>query len=66
MPANPSALKKQNQELKAQIGVLSDEINILKMKLGVNAGDDATSTAAAQIENNQRSPPKEHSDFQSV
>ena len=66
MPANPSALKKQNQELKAQIGVLSDEINILKMKLGVNAGDVATSTAAAQIENNQRSPLKERSDFQSV
>ena len=62
----PSALKKQNQELKAQIGVLSDDINNLKMKLRVNAGDDSTSTAAAQIENDQRSPTKEHSDFQSV
>ena len=59
MPANPSTLKKQNQKLKAQIGVLTDEINNLKMKLGVNARDDPTSTAVAQIENHQRSPTKE-------
>ena len=66
MPANSSALKKQNQELKAQIDVLSDEINNLKMQLSLNAGDDVTAAAAAQIGNEQRSPTMEHSDFQPV
>ena len=59
MPANSSSLKKQNQELKAQIDVLSDEINNLKMQLSVNAGDGET--AAAQFGSNQRSPTMEHS-----
>ena len=55
MSANSSSLKKQNQELKAQIDVLSDEINNLKMQLNVNAGDDATAAAAAQFGSDQRS-----------
>jgi len=65
MPPNSSSLKKQNQEFKAQIDVLSDEINNLKMQLSVNAGDGETA-AAAQFRSYKRSPTMEHSDFQPV
>ena len=78
MPTNStSALKKTNQELKAQINVLFGEIENLKLQLGVNANDEstaagaatATTTAAAAAEqtlNDHQSPTNEHSDFQPV
>ena len=42
-----SALKKTNQELKAQISVLFGEIENLKSQLGVNADDESAAAAAA-------------------
>ena len=48
MPSNStSALKKTNQELKAQINVLFGEIENLKLQLGVNANDVSTAAAIA-------------------
>ena len=48
MPTNStSALKKTNQELKAQINVLFGEIENLKLQLGVNANDESTAAGAA-------------------
>ena len=72
-----SALKKTNQELKAQISVLFGEIENLKSQLGVNADDEstaaaaattatATATAAEQNVEDPRSQTNEHSDFQFV
>ena len=75
-----SALKKTNQELKAQISVLFGEIENLKSQLGVNADDEstaaaaaattataiATATAAEQNVEDPRSHTNEHSDFQFV
>ena len=77
MPTNSaSALKKTNQELKAQINVLFGEIENLKSQLGVNANDESTATAAAptttstaaaeQTLKDHQSPTNEHSDFQPV
>ena len=60
-----SSLKKKNQELKAQIDVLAEEIKNLKTQLGVRVGDESTA-AAAQAERDQRTPTNEHDDFQSV
>ena len=59
-----SSLKKMNQELKAQINVLSGEIENLKSQLGVNADDE--STASQQNVEDHRPSTNEHSDFQSV
>ena len=42
-----SALKKTNQELKAQINVPFGEIENLKLQLGVNANDVSTAAAIA-------------------
>ena len=48
MPTNSAAaLKKTNQELKAQINVLFGEIENLKLQLVVNANDESTAAAAA-------------------
>ena len=73
MPTNStSALKKTNQELKAQINVLFGEIENLKLQLGVNANDESTAAAttttaaAEQTLNDHQSPTNEHSDFQPV
>ena len=63
-PKSASSLKKTNQELKAQINVLSGEIENLKSQLGVNADDE--STAAQQNVEDHRPSTNEHSDFQSV
>ena len=71
-PKSASSLKKTNQELKAQINVLSGEIENLKSQLGVNADDEstvaaaATTTAAQQNVEDHRPSTNEHSDFQSV
>ena len=64
MSKSASSLKKTNQELKAQINVLSGEIENLKSQLGVNADDE--STAAQQNVEDHRPSTNEHSDFQSV
>ena len=63
-PKSASSLKKTNQELKAQINVLSGEIENLKSQLGVNADDE--STASQQNVEDHRPSTNEHSDFQSV
>ena len=48
MPTNStSALKKTNQELKAQINVPFGEIENLKLQQGVNANDESSAAAAA-------------------
>lgn len=60
-----SSLKKKNQELKAQVEVLAEEIKNLKSQLGNKDGDESTSSAA-QAEREQRSPTSEQGDFQSV
>ena len=69
-PKSASSLKKTNQELKAQISILSAEIENLKSQLGVNADDESTAatvtTAAQQNVEDHRPSTNEHSDFQSV
>ena len=60
-----SSLKKKNQELKAQVEVLAEEIKNLKLQLGNKDGDESTSSAA-QAERDQRSPTSEQGDFHSV
>ena len=76
MPTNStSALKRTNQELKAQINVLFGEIENLKLQLGVSANDKSTAAAVAaaaitttaaaaeQALNDHQSPTNEHIDF---